>query len=90
MGSGPGERSPVLPHSYPELILVAGARDWKVSGPGDAREETGRFLQLPQGMLSPQSVLRPGSRNRFLFLTTFFPMVTHFCSSGPKTLWPCL
>lgn len=81
LGSGLGERPLVFPYFYPELILAAGAKDWRVSGPGDAEEEAGRVLQLPQGTLSPQSVLRPGSRNRFLlFLTTFFPMVTHFCS----------
>lgn len=45
------------------------------------RKKTGRFLLFPQGTLSFQPMLRPGSPNRVcLFLTTFFPLVTHFCS----------
>lgn len=85
-----GERSPqgvaVLvgglrerpPHSLSSTQSSAWLLGW---GLERGRKKTGRFLLFPQGTLSFQPILRPGSRNRVcLFLTTFFPLVTHFCS----------
>lgn len=64
---GLGERPP---HSLSSTQSSAWLLGW---GLERGRKKTGRFLLFPQGTLSFQPILRPGSRDSLSFFNHFFP-----------------